>query len=80
MPLFKVEIERTQSVEVYVEAPNAQMIRDCKGFPNEVNDYCCSSDFDDDLIYINGVKEITEIPKGFGIDFTIDSYGELREG
>ena len=80
MPLFKVEIERTQSVEVYVEAPNAQMIRDCRGFPNEVNDYCCSSDFDDDLIYINGVKEITEIPKGFGIDFIIDGTGELSEG
>jgi len=81
MPLYKVEIERTESTEVYVEAPSASAIRLCKELPDATIECVTSASWETTDLYVSNVKQINELPKGFcNTDFTITENGELVEG
>lgn len=81
MPLFKVEIERMECTEVYIEAPSASAIRLCKELPDAATDCVLSSDWETTDVSVATVNPITELPKGFcSTDFTITENGELLEG
>lgn len=81
MPLFKVEIERTESTELYVEAPSASAIRLCKELPDAATDCVASGNWAVSDLFVATVKPIDELPRGFySTDFNITETGELLEG